>query len=296
MNCEKSKYGWMIYNEGKGPNSFGFDTFTWMKEAAAKYDIELDVITIDKISLFMSSGESVLYFDGKKMRKPDFAVVRAYNYELGYFLESIDIPVINSTESMYISRNKILTAELLNKYNIPTPKIVYKNYNYDIIVKLLGEKFVLKAVTGSKGENIFLVENRNMFSKIIDYFLLNEIDFFAQEFIETSYGKDIRVYTLGDEVLGGVIRYSDDDFRSNYSLGGNYKYFELNEEIINLSKKIVKVTNLEFSGLDILFTQNGYTVCEINGNAGYQTISSVSDIDMADKLYQYISNRIYKNA
>lgn len=293
MCIDKKKYGWMIYNESNGPNSFGFDTFTWMKEAACKYHIELDILTIDKINLFMSVDEINLWYDGKVMKKPDFAVIRAYDYELGYFLEKWGVTVINSTHSMYISRNKVLTSELLMKNKIPTPKIVYKNCNYDIIVKLLGEKFILKAVTGSKGENVFLVKTIDSFNNITKYFRENNIDFFAQEYVEKSYGRDIRVYTLGEEVLGGVMRYSDNDFRSNFSLGGKCKYFEMNEEIIELAKKVVRASKLEFAGLDILFTEDGYSVCEINGNAGYQTISKVSDIDMADELYKYINNKIY---
>lgn len=294
----KKKYGWMIYGEGRGPNSFGFNTFEWMRESAAHYDIDVDILTLDNMNIVMdfeSIESAKIMFNGKVMDIPDFAIIRAYNNEVGYLLENLGVRVINDTRAMEFSRNKILTASTLLKNKILTPKIVYKNLKYDIIVKLLGKKFVLKAISGSKGNNVFLINSKNEFTEKAKYFELNGIDFFAQEFIESSYGRDIRVYTLGDKVLGAVVRHSDKDFRSNFSLGGKCDSFELNDDLVILAKKTAKATGLEFAGLDILFTDdnNKYTVCEVNGNAGYQTISSVSDIDIADQLYNYVNREMY---
>ena len=99
---------------------------------------------------------------------------------------------------------------------------------------------------------------------------------------------DIRVYVLGDKVLGCVKRISDSSFKSNYSLGGRVEKYELTDSIKEISLSAAKAIGLEFCGIDLLFTKDSFTVCEVNGNAGFRTITMVSDIDIPIELFKWI--------
>jgi gamma-F420-2:alpha-L-glutamate ligase len=99
---------------------------------------------------------------------------------------------------------------------------------------------------------------------------------------------DIRVYVLGDKVLGCVKRISDSGFKSNYSLGGRVEKYELTDSIKDISLKAAKAIGLDFCGIDLLFTEDSFTVCEVNGNAGFRTITQVSDINIPMELFKWV--------
>jgi RimK family alpha-L-glutamate ligase len=143
----------------------------------------------------------------------------------------------------------------------------------------------MKKIDGSKGIGVCLIENEEDYNKA--YVEINDI-YFCQEFVETSFGKDIRVYVLGNKVLGCVKRVSDNSFKSNFSLGGRVEKYKLNDSIIEISLNAAKAIGLDFCGIDLLFTEDSYTVCEVNGNAGFRTITQVSDINIPMELFKWV--------
>ncbi len=285
------KYGWIIYPKKTINNKFGNNAFDWMKESAAKNGINIDIIFSDNLMIF--NGSTTEFFcNGKRLDFPDFVVMRDYNYTIGMQLESLGIKVINSTWSMMNAQNKAVTSQLLVKNNVSTPKFMYtKDKNYSLIHEYFGcKKFAMKKIDGSQGLGVYLIENEEDYNKAYDE--IND-KYYCQEFIDFSFGRDIRVYVLGNKVLGCVKRISDDSFKSNFSLGGRVEKYELNDSVREISINAAKATGLDFCGIDLLFTQDSYTVCEVNGNAGFRTITSVSDIDIPLELFKWINDEIY---
>ena len=94
---------------------------------------------------------------------------------------------------------------------------------------------------------------------------------------------------MGNRVLGCVKRISDTSFKSNFSLGGRVEKFELNDAVLEISLKAARALGLDFCGIDLLMTQDSYTVCEVNGNAGFRTITQVSDIDIPMELFKWVN-------
>ena len=147
----------------------------------------------------------------------------------------------------------------------------------------------MKKIDGSKGVGVYLIECEEDYNSAFDE-INNE--YFCQEFIENSYGKDIRVYVLGNKVLGCVKRISDNSFKSNFSLGGRVEKYQLNNDIEQISLNAAKAVGLDFCGIDLLITKDSYTVCEVNGNAGFRTITQVSDIDIPMELFKWVNEII----
>jgi RimK family alpha-L-glutamate ligase len=147
------------------------------------------------------------------------------------------------------------------------------------------KKFVMKKMKGSQGIGVYLIESEEDYNSAYDEI---KDEYFCQEFIDYSYGKDIRVYVLGNKVLGCVKRISDKSFKSNYSLGGRVEKYKLNDSIKEISLSAAKAIGLDFCGIDLLFTEDSFTVCEVNGNAGFRTITQISDIDIPMELFKWV--------
>mgnify|MGYP000963955166 FL=1 len=280
-------YGWMIYPKKTINSKFGNNAFDWMKESAKKFDIDLEIVFSENLIILNNNNNVEFINDGRKLKHPDFVIIRDYNYTISMQLENLGIRVINSTLSMMNSRNKSTTSQLLVKNKISTPKFLFtKNKNYEIVCKYFdNKKFVMKKMNGSQGIGVYLIENEEDYNNAYDEI---KDEYFCQEFVDYSYGKDIRVYVLGNKVLGCVNRISDNSFKSNYSLGGRVEEFELNDFIKEISLNAAKALGLDFCGIDLLFTKDSFTVCEVNGNAGFRTITQVSDIDIPMELFKWV--------
>lgn len=285
------KYGWMIYPNKTLNNKFGNNAFDWMKASASKNGISIDILFSDDL-IVLNSDITEFIYKGKKLNVPDFVIMRGNNYPISMQLENLGIKVINSTISTMNAQNKAVTSQLLIKNNIKTPKVLFtKEKNYDLICNYFSnKKFVMKKINGSQGTGVYLINNEEDYNNVYDE--LNDV-YFCQEFIDFSYGNDIRVYVLGNKVLGCVKRTSDYSFKSNYSLGGRVEKYELNDSIIEISLSAAKAIGLDFCGIDLLFTEDSFTVCEVNGNAGFRTITKVSDIDIPMELFKWVNENIY---
>ena len=107
-----------------------------------------------------------------------------------------------------------------------------------------------------------------------------------QEFVATSSGRDIRVWVTGDEVAGHVLRYNPSSFKSNFAAGGSFRQIPLPPAAASLAVAAARACGLFFAGVDLLFDgQNGFKVCEVNGNAGFRTASA----DIPDALFRNLA-------
>ncbi|MFI3267303.1 MAG: RimK family alpha-L-glutamate ligase [Rikenellaceae bacterium] len=273
-------------NENK-PNAY-----SWFKEEASKLDIKLEVLFAERFRL-LSHNENCILYDNEPLETPDVAILRCYDNILSKHLESMGVRVVNSSESMEFSKNKMLTHQILAKNGIPTPKTMYdtaQNYSFSELSSFFDStKIILKELEGSKGECVHLVTSQ----KDVDNVLTSaKTPILAQEFIETSYGRDIRAWVIGDKVVGAVLRQSGSDFRSNFSLGGSVKEISLDKEAEKLALDSTKAIGLEFAGVDLMFLEKGYVVCEVNGNAGFRSLSTTaSKTNMVYELLEYIYNK-----
>jgi RimK family alpha-L-glutamate ligase len=288
-NNVKNKLGWIIYPKSTLKNQT--NAFDWLANEARKFNIDIKILFIEDFSICSGNNNFVLY-QNKNLELPDFIIMRGYEFMLSNHFETIGIPVINTYQSMFLSLNKMLTHQILTSKNIKTPKTIFNfnhEYNYVNLADFFqNNKFIVKAIDGSKGENVYLVNNQTELETAVKNCNNNCI---VQQFIETSFGKDIRAWVIGNKVVASVLRYSETSFISNFSQGGKVAVFEMTKEIENLAVFSAKSLGLEFAGVDILFDNNGYTVCEINGNAGFRSISSISNENIPYKLFEYIDSK-----
>lgn len=202
-------------------------------------------------------------------------------------IEEYGIKLINSRESLEIASDKFLTSIYLERYKIPTPKtIICENPNDAIeAFEELGGDIVLKPLFGSKGVGIIRINDKGFAENVIHTLSqLNEI-FYLQEFIE-HYNRDIRILVLGNKAVAGMYRVSD-NWKTNIHAGARMEPLELTEELKTLAIKTAKITKTEIAGVDIVESENGLLVLEVNSIPGFTALQKVTDINLAEEIVSY---------
>lgn len=232
----------------------------------------------------------------------DFAI---YLDKDKYLLEALTlsgIKVFNTREAIENCDDKVLTYLALAKANIPTPAtypapLCYKPGStvskaaLKRIATELSYPIIVKESFGSLGKGVYLAKDEKELETLANR-LIDRPHLF-QKFVSTSYGKDVRVIVIGGEVVGGMIRQSENDFRSNVAAGGRAEKYGLSDGIKEIALKAHKALGLDYSGVDILFGENGKPiVCEVNSNAFFRSFEAVTHINVARKYAEYVLSKI----
>lgn len=212
------------------------------------------------------------------------------------------IKVFNTREAIENCDDKVLTYLALAKANIPTPatypaplcykpgSTVPKAALYRIATEL-SFPIIVKESFGSLGKGVYLAKDEKELETLANR-LIDRPHLF-QKFVSTSYGKDVRVIVIGGEVVGGMIRQSENDFRSNVAAGGRAEKYGLSDGIKEIALKAHRALGLDYSGVDILFGENGKPiVCEVNSNAFFKSFEAVTHINVARKYAEYVLSKI----
>lgn len=207
-------------------------------------------------------------------------------------IEEYGIRLINSRESLEIASDKFLTSIFLEKHNIPTPKTIICEDPHDALkmYKELGGDVIIKPLFGSKGIGISRLNDQGFAENvIISLGHLNEV-FYLQEFIE-HYNRDIRIFIIGNEAIAGMYRVSD-NWKTNVYAGAEVKPLEITKELKDLAIKAAKVTNTEIAGVDILESDEGYYVIEVNSIPGFMALQKVTDINIPEQIITYFLDNV----
>ncbi len=212
-------------------------------------------------------------------------------------LHKIGANVFNSYQSIIDCDDKMTTYVALANNEIPLVKTVPGLFCYDKDEKIplqavqsleaeLNYPIIVKNSYGSLGKGVFMAKDRAELLCVMEQ--LKCFPHLFQQYVKTSYGKDLRIIVVGDEVVGGMIRKSNGDFRSNIGVGGSGEPYLPSDELKKLAIKIKNVLKLDYCGIDILFGENGPLVCEVNSNAFFYTFEKTTKINVAEKYADYI--------
>ena len=284
---------WLITNKYYISDSF-LNLKKQLVDAANKKGIEL---------IEYNNVDIVKYIFNSNYVKPDFVLFWDKDIKLASLLESDGIKVFNSSESIRLCDDKSLTYLKLKNKGIKQPKtffsplLYYHNLseNNDIlnfIINELGLPFVFKECFGSFGKQVSLVNSK---SELIEK--IKNVDtwpYIMQEFVNSSFGKDLRIYVVGDSVVASMKRENiSGDFRANIEVGSRGTIYNASDEQKKLVKKIVKELGLSFGGIDLLFGKDNEPIfCEANSNDYFNEITKVTNVKVEDYIFDYILKNI----
>ena len=142
---------------------------------------------------------------------------------------------------------------------------------------------------------MFIADGKKQLKQLITMAELTKksYDIIIQEFIKDTWGKDLRVLVVNNKVVGCMMRRAtDDDFRANISRGGEGIPYEVNEQIEWLSSESSKALDLDIAGVDLLFDNGGYKICEVNSNPGFEGMENFTKKNIAEEIVSFIKFKI----
>lgn len=287
--------GWIIYNGSLQSKKF-LDFAMMLQLAAKKQYIDTILFTNNQLLTYLYEQSKLLTKGEKNL--PDFVIFTDKDIYLAQHLEMLGIPVFNRAEAIEISDDKIRTYQLLAKQHLPIPKTIvapkaFSNhhldhfYNLELIIETLGLPLIVKEAFGSFGEQVYLIHTKEELRKKVHE--IHGKAFLFQQFIETSYGKDIRLQVVGNQVVTAMKRTSKDDFRANITTGGEMEAYYPSEREKTLAIQATQAIGADFAGVDLLFGENEQPIiCEINSNAHIRNIYECTHINPADFIIDHI--------
>lgn len=279
---------WIIYSKVV-LNPSKNNAISWMKDEAENCGFETEILFAEDMVL-MAHEKHTIYYKGQKMALPDYVLTRCYDLHMLEHLERAGVKVFNSSQALRQCRNKWHTHQILTSAGIPSPKTIFSEHDceFDFIKEELSLPFVIKCIFGAKGEQVHLIHSKEEFEHVLEF--IDKPLF--QSYVKSSYGRDIRLHVIGDQVVTSVLRKSASSFKSNFSLGGKAESYEADETLKDLAVRSSQALGLDFSGIDVMFTEDGYTVCEVNGVPGFRTVGLTSGYNIPYAMMDYIRRNI----
>ncbi len=200
------------------------------------------------------------------------------------------------SQALVRSRDKLRSLQILSRAGVGLPKTVFTNYTKDVdhIIKAVGgTPLVLKLLEGTQGLGVVLAETPNAATSVIEAFHGLKARVIAQEFIKESGGADIRAFIVDGNVVGAMKRQGKDgEFRSNLHRGGSATIIKLTDEEENTALKAAKAMGLGIAGVDMLQSDHGPLVLEVNSSPGLEGIEAATKKDIAREIIRYIERNV----
>lgn len=294
-----SLHSWIIYNDFLSGHKF-LD-FAEMLKLAADDRGHRTLIKTNAELVNDVTGATLFAHDEKI---PDYVIFTDKDIYLANTLERNGIPVFNSAQSIEISDDKIKTYERLVDADIPIPRTIVApktfgntiDREHPFLQRIMDEfafPFVMKEAFGSFGEQVYLVHDE---TELQHY--LQKIDgapFVFQQYIKASYGVDLRLQVVGNQVVAAMKRTSKNDFRANVTSGGTMERYEPTAYESELAIRATKAIGAHFAGVDILFGDGDERyVCEVNSNAHIRNLLDCTGINAAPYIVRHIEQAIMK--
>lgn len=253
-----------------------------------------------RLQLHYNHDQPRLLYKGKRFPKYEVIIVRpgiTQNVEVEISsikqFQLMNFPVVNTYLSIHRAKNKLRTLQILNHENIPVPKtVVVHSLDYlDLAVEKIGAfPIILKAPYGTHGTGVMIFESLRSFKSATEFIskaFKNQL-MILQEYVKEAKGKDIRIFVVGGRMVAAMERKARrGEFRANFHRGGSIQIADLNEEERLLALKAVKALGLDIAGVDVLRTNEGPKVLEVNSNPGLEGITKASGINVAEHIINY---------
>lgn len=282
--------GWLIYSKKDAEKNRSY--IEWFIKEARLQNLRLQLILREDLTIGIINQENQILLNNISVNLPDFAVVRTVEPLLSLHFESCGIRVFNSSFISNMCNHKALTYREMNKLNIPMVHTIF------IHKKNLGDPppldypFIIKESLGRSGQQVYFIETDEDWSKC--KLTITSEDLVVQT-CDVQLGKDIRVFVIGKEIIGAVMRESFSDFRANFNLGGSATWYPLNDHEISLIHKIIQSYDFDLVGIDFLVGHDGSLLFnEIEDVVGSRILSATSHINLLERYVTHIKKELSK--
>ncbi|MGB5606953.1 MAG: 30S ribosomal protein S6--L-glutamate ligase [Gammaproteobacteria bacterium] len=267
-------------------------------EAAVKRGHEVKVIDTLRCYMNIASHRPEIHFNGAVLEGYDAVIPRIgasitfYGTAVLRQFEMLGVYPLNESVAISRSRDKLRSLQLLSRKGIGLPVTGFAHSPGDIedLIKMVhGAPLVIKLLEGTQGIGVVLAETEKAAESVIEAFLGLKANILVQEFIKEAGGSDIRCLVVGEKVVAAMKRQAaEGEFRSNLHRGGTAALIKITPEERTTAVRAAKVMGLNVAGVDILRSNHGPVVLEVNSSPGLEGIETASGKDIADMIIEFI--------
>ncbi|MFC6441300.1 30S ribosomal protein S6--L-glutamate ligase [Bowmanella sp. JS7-9] len=269
-----------------------------LKEAAEQRGHEVVVVDALKCYMNINMKENSIHVRGKELPQFDAIIPRIgasitfYGTAVLRQFEMMGVYPLNESVAITRSRDKLRSLQLLSRKGIGLPVTGFANQASnipDLIEMVGGAPLVIKLLEGTQGIGVVLAETRKAAESVIEAFMGLNANIMVQEYIKEAGGADIRCFVIGDKVIAAMKRQAKPgEFRSNLHRGGTASIIRLTPEERLTAVRAAKTMGLNVAGVDILRSNHGPVVMEVNSSPGLEGIEGATGKDIAGKIIEFI--------
>ncbi len=278
----------------KGPGNYSTKR---LKDEAQLRGHNVRVINYAKCYVTLERGNPVVRYEGEEVKDVDVIIPRIaanltkYGTSIVRQFEMQGVFSTSGSLAINRTRDKLRATQILARSGVGIPKTVFARETAeveDLIEQAGGTPLIIKVARGTHGKGVVLAETKKAAEAVMQAFYVEGVNFLVQEFVKESAGTDIRAFVVNGKVIASMQRQSlDDDFRSNLHQGGEGTAIKLTDEEKKTALKAAKAMGLPISGVDMMRSERGPLVLEVNSSPGFG-IEKVTGRNVAAKILDYI--------
>jgi ribosomal protein S6--L-glutamate ligase len=269
-----------------------------LKEAAEERGHEMTIVNPLRCYMNIASRRPTVYYSGERLTNFDAVIPRIgasvtfYGLAVLRQFEMMGVFPLNESVAIGRSRDKLRSLQLLARDGIGLPVTTFAHdpRQTDEVLKLSGSApLVVKLLEGTQGVGVVLADTDRSAKSVIEAFRGADVNILVQEFIKEAGGTDIRALVIGGKVIAAMKRTgAPGEFRSNLHRGGTAERAKVSPEERATAVRAAKSMGLNVCGVDLLRSNHGPVVMEVNSSPGLEGVEKATNIDIAGKIIEFI--------
>ena len=271
-----------------------------LREAAEERGHDVRILDYLRCVIDITSHRPKIHYGGDPLQPLDAVIPRIgathtfYGTAVVRQFEMMGVYPTVESQAISRSRDKLRSLQLLaaEGVGLPVTSFAHSTKDIDGLIKLVGgAPLVVKLLEGTQGMGVVLAETKKAAESVIGAFRQLNANILVQEFIKEAGGSDIRAFVVGNRVVAAMERTAaPGEFRSNVHRGGEAKKVKLTPEERATAKRAAKILGLNIAGVDLMRSNHGPVVLEVNSSPGLEGIEDATNIDVAGKVIEFVEN------
>lgn len=261
----------------------------------------VEVVDTSRCYMALDALAPEVHYDGKRLPRYDAVIPRigasltSYGTAVVRQFETIGTFCVNGSDGITASRDKLYAHQILARHRIGMPVTAFAASPKDtgnLISLVGGAPLIVKLLESTQGKGVVLAETKKAAESVIDAFRGLKASFLVQHFVKEAAGEDIRCLVIGNKVVASMKRTgAEGDFRSNLHRGGTAKSVRITKAERETALKAARAFKLNLAGVDLLRSEDGPKVLEVNSSPGLEGIEKASSKNLTGLLYDEIEKR-----
>ncbi|MEN1728038.1 MAG: 30S ribosomal protein S6--L-glutamate ligase [Pseudomonadota bacterium] len=274
-------------------------------EAAEERGHEVRVVDTARCYMNIASHRPTIHYRGEQL-EPFDAVIPRIGASITFYgtavlrqFEIMGTFPLNESVAVTRSRDKLRSLQLLARKGIGLPVTGFARAPDDIgdLIKMVGgAPLVAKLLQGTQGIGVVLCETRKAAESVLEAFMGLNVSIMVQEYIKEAGGADIRCFVVGDKVVASIKRQAKPgEFRSNLHRGGSAELIKITPQERAVAVRSAKIMGLNVAGVDLLRSNHGPLIMEVNSSPGLEGIESSTGKDVAGLIIEFLEKNARKD-